>query len=59
MGKTLLLQSSGEERERKLIDRFFKSERRGWLIVRLKAIECYEGLLCYLSSFINLLRSDL
>ena len=35
------------------------SQRNGSLIVRLKAIKYYERLLYYLSSYINVLMSDL
>ena len=60
VGQILLLQSDGEAEEVEiLVDRFFKSKRRDWLIIRLKAMECYQGLLCYLSFYINLLMSYL
>ena len=37
-----------------LIEKSSKSERRYWLVVRLKAIEYKENFLCYLSSTANL-----
>lgn len=39
--------------------KFFKSKRKSWLVVKLKAIKYYIKLLCYLSSYLNLLMSDL
>ena len=36
----------------------FLSQHKSFLIVKLKAIECYKGLLCYLSFYINPLISD-
>ena len=34
------------------LDKFFKIERRGWLIVRPKAIKSREDIFCYLSSYL-------
>ena len=36
-----------------------KLKRRCQLVVRLKAVEYYKGLLCYLSSYLHLLATDL
>lgn len=44
--QVLLLQSNKNEKEVEIIDsRSFKSERRSWLIIKLKAIKYYKKLL--------------
>ena len=43
----------------KTADLVRESKRGFGLVVRLIAIKYYERLLCYLSSYINLLMSDL